>query len=160
MRKGVIFHQRAVDYKMGSTALCGNQTKGSTVRPVRNMTVRLVMVIVLLISSILTACGTSTSHLLSSDEIARLVGAHYGEAHPQITGVKSTEADPPPHDPMYLMTISGHFKKGALEADTLSFSALASRMYVWNITAHDQAGNEVWIDRELGSAAPAPSPSS
>ena len=124
------------------------------------MTVRLAMVGVLLISSVLTACGTSTHHLLSSDEIAKQVGTHYGEAHPQITGVKSTVADPPPHDPMYLMTISGHFMKGALEADTLSFSALASRMYVWAISAYDQAGNEVWIDRELGSAAPSPSPSS
>jgi hypothetical protein len=61
---------------------------------------------------------------------------------------------------MYLMTITGHFKKGALEADTLYFSALASRMYVWNIYADDQAGNEVWVDRELGSATPSPSPSS
>jgi hypothetical protein len=118
------------------------------------------MVMILLTSSILTACGTSTAHLLSSDEIAKLVSTHYGEAHPQITWVKSTVADPPPHDPMYLMTISGHFKKGALEADTLDFSALATRMYVWNIYAYDQAGNEVWIDRELGPVAPSPSPSS
>jgi hypothetical protein len=124
------------------------------------MTVRLVLVMILLISSIFAACGTSAAHLLTPDEIARQVSTHYGEAHPQITGVRSTEADPPPHDPMYLMTISGHFEKGGLEADTLSFSALASRMYVWNITAYDQAGNEVWIDRELGPAAPSPSPSS
>jgi hypothetical protein len=117
------------------------------------------MVMILLISSILAACGTSTSHLLSPDEIAKQVGAHYGEAHPQITAVMSTEADPPPHDPMYLMTITGHFKKGALEADSLGFSALASRMYVWNIYAYNQAGNEVWIDRELGPVAPSPSSS-
>lgn len=142
---------------MESPALFGNQPKGSTVLPLRRMTVRLVLAVVLLTSSILTACGTSAAHLLSSDEIARLVSTHYGEAHPQITGVKSTVADPPPHDPMYLMTITGHFKKGALEADRLSFSALASRMYVWNIYAFDQAGNEVWIDRELGSATPSSS---
>lgn len=132
-------------------------------RQSRKVTARLVMVMILLISSILAACGTSAAHLLSPDEIAKQVGVHYGEAHPQITGVKSTVADPPPHDPMYLMTISGHFKKGALEADTLSFSALASRMYVWNISAYDhaydQAGNEVWIDRELGPVAPSPSSS-
>jgi hypothetical protein len=118
----------------------------------RKMSVLLVLA--LLISSILTACGTSTGHRLSPDEIAKQVSTHYGEAHAQIAKVISTVADPPPHDAMYLMTLTGHFQKGTLEADTLSFSALANRMYVWAISAQDQAGNEVWFDRELGSALP------
>lgn len=114
----------------------------------------------LLIISILAGCGvsagTSTGHLLSPDDIARQVGTHYGEAHAQITNVMSTSEDPPPHDPMYIMTLTGRFQKGALEAHTLSFSALASRMYVWGITARDQAGNKVWFDQELGSTSPSP----
>lgn len=125
--------------------------------------VTVLLVLVLLIGSMLTACGTTrttTVHLLSSDEIAGQVSAHYGEAHVHIIRAMSTVADPPPHDPMYLMSLTGHFHKGALEAHTLSFSALANRMYVWDISAHDQAGNEVWFDRELGSAPPSPSPSS
>jgi hypothetical protein len=118
----------------------------------------------LLICSILTGCGasagTSTGHLLSPDDIARQVGTYYGEAHAHITNVMTTQEDPPPHDPMYIMSLTGHFHKGALVAHTLSFSALASRMYVWGITARDQAGNEVWFDRELGSTSPLPSPTS
>jgi hypothetical protein len=142
---------------MESPALFAIQPERSTLLLLHKMTVCLVMAMVLLISSILTACGTSTAHLLSSDEIAQQVGTHYSETHPKITKVVSTVADPPPHDPMYLMTLTGHFQKGALEAETLSFSALANRMYVWNISAYDQAGNEVWFDRELGPAAPSPS---
>lgn len=159
MQKGAVSTtRRAVDHKIESTALCGDQRKGCTVLLLRRMTllrrVTLLLEMVLLTSSILTACGTSPAHLLSPDEIARQVSTHYGEAHARITKVMSTVADPPPHDRMYLMTLTGHFRKGTLEAYTLSFSALASRMYVWAISAYDQAGNEVWFDRELGPASP------
>ncbi len=128
--------------------------------PFRTMAARLLVLLVLLISSVLTACGTSAAPHLSPDEIARQVGAHYSEAHPQIADVVSTVDDPPPHEPIYIMKLTGSFQKGALKADTLTFSALATRMYVWNIYAYDRAGNEVWHDRELGSATPLPSPSS
>jgi hypothetical protein len=120
----------------------------------RRLSVLLVIVIVLLFSSILTACATSTAHRLSPEEIARQVGIYYGEAHAQVAHVMADVTDNPPHDPMYHMTLTGHFHKGTLEADTLGFSALANRMYVWAISAQDQAGNEVWFDRELGSALP------
>jgi hypothetical protein len=113
------------------------------------MTILLVMV--LLSISILTACETNTPQLLRPEEIAMQVGDTYGEPHAQVAKVMSTVADAPPHDPMYLMTLTGRFHKGALEAQTLSFSALANKMYIWDIHAYDQAGMEVWFDRELAA---------
>jgi hypothetical protein len=149
--------QEAVDQNTESTVSCGYHRKGYTVLRLRKMTALLVMA--LLASGVLSACGTSTAHLLSPDEIARQVGIYYGDAHAQIAGVMATEQDPPPHDPMYIIALTGHFQKGRLEASTLNFSALRTRMYVWGITARDQAGNEIWFDRELVSSSPAPSPS-
>ena len=52
---------------------------------------------------------------------------------------------------MYLMSVTGRFHKGALVAVRLGFSALADSMYVWSISAYDQAGKEVWFDRDLGT---------
>jgi hypothetical protein len=114
------------------------------------------LVLILLSSSVLMACGTNTPtpRLLSPEEIARYVGTAYGDPQAAIAGVKSDVTDNPPHDPMYLMTLTGHFHKGALEAETLGFSALANRMYVWAIRAYDQAGTEVWSDQELAPASP------
>ena len=127
----------------------------------RNMTVLLMLA--LLSSSVLTACGTNiptsetstpTPRLLSPEEIASYVGTAYGDPQAQITKVMSTVTDPAPGEPMYGMTLSGHFHKGALEASTLGFSALAKRMYVWSIYAYDQAGAEIWFDKELAPASP------
>ena len=118
---------------------------------------------VLLSSSVLTACGTTTPtaetsiptpHLLSPGEIASYVGTAYGDPQAQIAGVKSDVTDPPPHDPMYHMTLTGHFHKGALQAEKLGFSALADRMYVWAIWAYNQADAQVWFDQELAPATP------
>ena len=106
---------------------------------------------VLLISSGVTACGTSTAPHLSPGEIARQVGIHYGDPQAQVAGVKDAVADGPGRHPMYLMSLTGHFHKGALVAVRLDFSALADSMYVWHIDAFDQAGKEVWFDRDLGS---------
>jgi hypothetical protein len=78
------------------------------------------MVLILLISSILVARGTSAAHLPSPDEIAKQASAHYGEAHAQVYNAVSTVADPPPHDPLFLLTLTGRFKNGALKPDTLS----------------------------------------
>ena len=134
-------------------------------RFLRNMVVLLVMIV--LSSSALAACETSnptsvtstpTMHLLSPEEIASYVGTAYGDSQAEVAGVKSDVTDNPPHDPMYHMTLTGHFHKGALEASTLGFSALADRMYVWVIYAYDQAGTEVWFDHELAPASPSPSP--
>lgn len=110
------------------------------------------LILMLLIGGSVTACGTTTTQRLSPDEIAKQVGIHYGDPQARVAGVKSTVADPPPHEPMYLMSVTGNFHKGALAAVKLGFSATADRMYVWHISAFDQAGNEVWFDQDLGSA--------
>lgn len=116
----------------------------------RKMSALLVMA--LLISGSVTACGMSTAHRLSPDEIARQVGIHYGDPHAQLAGVKDDVADPPPHEPIYHIGLTGHFHKGALVAVRLGFSAMAERMYVWNILAVDQTGKQVWSDQDLDSA--------
>jgi hypothetical protein len=124
------------------------------VRSFRNMTALLVLA--LLSSSVLIACGTNTptTRLLSPQAIASYVGTAYSDPQAVIAGVKSDVTDPAPGEPMYHMTLTGHFHKGALEAETLGFSALANRMYVWAIWAYDQAGTEVWFDKELAPASP------
>ncbi|HEX8995326.1 MAG TPA: hypothetical protein VF812_04805 [Ktedonobacterales bacterium] len=111
------------------------------------------LVMTLLISSIVTACGASTTHHLSPDEIAKQVGIHYGDSQAQVTGVKDAVADGPGQHPMYLISVTGRFHKGALVAVRLDFSALADSMYVWHVYAYDQTGKEIWIDRDLGSAS-------
>lgn len=120
----------------------------------RKMSALLVMA--LLISGSVTSCGTNTVHRLTPDQIAREVGAHYGDPQAQVAMVKDALADPPPHEPMYLMSVTGRFHEGALVAVTLGFSATADRMYVWNISAFNQAGNRVWYDRDLGAPLPSP----
>jgi hypothetical protein len=125
------------------------QWKGCTVPQLRKMSA--LVVLILFISTMVTACGASTAYRLSPDEIAKQVGIHYGDPQAHVAGVKTTVADPPPHEPMYLMSVTGSFHKGALVAVKLGFSATADRMYVWSIYAFDQAGNEVWFDRDLGS---------
>lgn len=118
------------------------------------------LVIGLLISSVVTACGTNDAPHLSPDKIAKQVGMHYGDPQAQVAGVKDAVADGPGQHPMYLMSVTGHFHKGALVAVRLGFSALADAMYVWSIYAYDQAGREVWFDRDLGAPLPTSLPSS
>ncbi len=131
----------------------------------RHMTALLVLA--LLSGSVLIACetnmptsetGAPTPRLLSPQAIASYVGTAYGDSQAAIAGVKSDVTDPAPGEPMYHMTLTGHFHKGALAAETLGFSALADRMYVWAIWAYDQTGTEVWFDHELAPASPSPSP--
>jgi hypothetical protein len=50
---------------------------------------------------------------------------------------------------MYQISLVGHFQKNTMIAHTLYFSALANRMYVWNIYAYDQQNQEVWMDKEI-----------
>ena len=70
---------------------------------------------IIIITSILTACG---SNLISTDTIARQIGAHYGDPHARVSGVKSTTSDPAPGHPMYLMTIVGSFHKNGKTASS------------------------------------------
>lgn len=112
-------------------------------------------VMLLMIAGIVVACTTTPSstpnqsNLLKPEAIAQQVATYYGESHAKITYVRSDQTDNPPHDPMYLMTLTGHFSKGKLVASTLNFSALANKMYVWNIYAYDTAKHEIWLDHEL-----------
>ena len=100
-----------------------------------------------------SACttGQPSKPLLSADTIARQVANHYGESSPVIDSVQTTETDNPPHDPMYIIGISGRFQKASLVATSLGFSALATRMYVWNIRGYNPSGREVWTDDEFPS---------
>lgn len=116
--------------------------------PLRRTLIAL-LAMALLISVCVAACGTSAASSVSPNQIAKQVGAHYGDAQAQVAGVRSTESDQ--QDPMYLMTLTGRFHKGSLVAVRLGFSALADRMYVWHISAFDQAGNLMWFDRDLTS---------
>lgn len=133
-----------------------NAMKGT----VRNMSVvvrKILLLFVLLLVSacMISACAANSSdqpdptNLLTPDSIAKQVAAHYGESHVQIVSAKSDKSDSPPHEPIYLMAITGHFIKGSLVASTLDFSALADKMYVWNIYAYDENHQEIWHDQEL-----------
>ena len=116
---------------------------------------RFIFLVCLCISiGLLTACGTPSPSLLSANTIAQQVGTHYQDAHPHISEIKSTQAEGPSHDPMYVMLITGHFQKGQLVATSISFSALANRMYIWFIYAYDKWGREVWFDHELAPTSP------
>ena len=112
-----------------------------------NMVALLATLIVII--GLLSAYAIHQHLLLSAGDIARQVAAHYGDSHPQDIQVQSTQTDNPPHDPMYLITITGNFHKGTLKAHSLSFSALATKMYAWNIYAFDQSGKQQWMDNDL-----------
>jgi hypothetical protein len=99
-------------------------------------------------STVLSACTTGQT-LLDPKTIAQQVAKHYGESSPAIVSVKKTETDSPPNGPMYIIGLAGHFQKGSLVATSLGFSALAARMYVWNIHGYKASGQEVWMDMEL-----------
>jgi hypothetical protein len=96
------------------------------------------------------ACGASPQHLLSPQTIAKQVGMHYGDPQAVIVRALSdqTEGD---GAPMYLMTVAGQLRKDGLQAHTVTFSALATRLYVWDIRAFDRAGQQVWREPEWGA---------
>ena len=101
------------------------------------------------------ACGEPIRQLLSPQQIARQVGTHYGDPHAVVVKSRSdwTEAD---RTPMYLMTVAGQLHLNGVPAATVAFSALATRLYVWDIRAFDEAGQQVWSEREWAPAAPGP----
>jgi len=94
-------------------------------------------------------CGAGPQHLLSPQAIATQVGAHYGDPHAVVVTARPdwTEAD---STPMYLMTVAGALRKDGVEAATVTFSALATRLYAWDIRAFDRAGQQVWSEEEWG----------
>jgi hypothetical protein len=103
-------------------------------------------------SAFISACATGQS-LLDPKTIAQQVANHYGEASPVIVSVKNTQTDNPPNDPMYLIALTGHFRKGSLVATSLTFSTLVDRMYVWDIRAYNasEPNQNVWMDKDLST---------
>jgi hypothetical protein len=101
------------------------------------------------------ACGEPARQLLSPRQIARQVGTYYGDPRAVVVRSQSdwTEAD---RTPMYLMTIAGQLRLNGVPAATVAFSALATRLYVWDIRAFDAAGQQVWTEREWAPASPGP----
>jgi hypothetical protein len=112
-------------------------------------TIIVLLTSVLIGVGVLTACSTREQQLLSATDIAKQVSIHYGDLHPDIVSVKSDSSDGSAPQPMYLMTLRGHFHKNTLTAHYLSFSALAEKMYVWNIYGYDQPGPAQLWDTEL-----------
>jgi|SRR5690242_18628277 len=119
------------------------------------------LVLLLLTSGVMAGCQVGSSQLLEPDTIARQVGAHYGDPHARVVKARSdvTEAN---STPMYLMTVAGQVRKDGVQASTITFSALATRLYVWDVRAFDGAGQQVWSDDEwngcsssCGSGTPA-----
>jgi hypothetical protein len=103
----------------------------------------------MLIGDTVVTHGTPRLHVKTAEDIARQVGRHYGDMHPRIVYVESTQTDPPPHDPMYIMTLAGHFHEGRRVARYVSFSALADKTYVWGVMGYNQPGSTLWSDDEL-----------
>lgn len=101
------------------------------------------------------ACGEHAQQLLSPTQIAMRVGTYYGDPRAVVVRSRSdwTEAD---HTPMYLMTIAGKLRLNGVPATTVAFSALATRLYVWDIRAFDGAGQQVWSEPEWAPASPGP----
>jgi hypothetical protein len=89
------------------------------------------------------------SPLMSTQAVADDVGRVYHDAHPDVIRVISTETDGPVQEPMYGLTVRGHFHYGSRHAHYLSFSALATRRYAWALwagdTLPDHAAHRSWF---------------
>jgi hypothetical protein len=96
------------------------------------------------------ACGASQPPLLSQQTIAREVGRHYGDPNVAIVRAAPDTSDSD-GSPIYLMKVAGRLRMGGLQADTLTFSASATRLYAWDIRAFDGAGQQVWLEPEWGA---------
>lgn len=72
---------------------------------------------------------------MNAQEVANEVGRIYYDAHPRIVRVISDETEGSVHEPMYGLTVFGHFRNGNRTAQYLIFSALASRHYAWGLWA-------------------------
>lgn len=74
----------------------------------------------------------------------------YGESEPTLDEFRptTTEVD---GRPMFIVFLSGHFRRGDLKATHLEFSMLADGSYAWGIRGYDDAG-DVWLDDDLPSS--------
>jgi hypothetical protein len=108
----------------------------------------------MLIGATVVTHGMPRLHVKTADDIARQVGRHYGDTHPRIVYVESTQTDPPPHDPMYIMTLAGHFHEGRRVARYVRFSALADKAYLWGVVGYNHSGSTLWSDDELALLLP------
>lgn len=87
-------------------------------------------------------------HLTTKQIIAR-VGATYGDRKPRVVHVERTNTEGAPPQVMYLVQIAGTFHRGRVSARYLSFSALASRWYVWDVVGYDSHHHRRWSDATL-----------
>jgi len=113
------------------------------------MSVAVRLALLVLLCGGAAACGGSSDHLLTPQAIAAQVGARYGDPHAVVVSARPDETEASA-TPMYLMTISGQLRKDGVAASRVSFSALATRLYVWDVRAFDQAGQQVWSESEWG----------
>jgi len=118
-------------------------------------TLRVVLLLAIFGATAPACVGEPTRQFLSQQQIAGQVGAHYGDPNAVVVRSRSdwTEAD---RTPMYLMTIAGHLRLNGVPAATIAFSALATRLYVWDIRAFDGAGQQVWSEGEWTGASQGP----
>jgi hypothetical protein len=103
----------------------------------------------MLIGDTVVTHGAHRLQVKTADDIARQVGRHYGDTHPRIVYVESTQTDNPPHDPMYIMALAGHFHERRRVAHYVRFSALADKAYVWGVMGYNHPGATLWSDDEL-----------
>jgi hypothetical protein len=111
---------------------------------------RQTLVLLLLICGVTApGCGAGSQPLLTPQTIATQVATHYGDPNAAVVTARSdvTEVD---SRPMYLMTVRGRLRKNGVEAATIKFSALATRLYVWDVSGFDRSGLLVWSDPEWG----------
>lgn len=106
-------------------------------------------VAVVLVGTSLAVYALRQPHVRTAESIAGLVSAHYGDTHPRIVRVVSTQTDNPPHDPMYSIILSGHFHKGPQLVHYIIFSALADKTYVWGVRGYNRFDVTLWFDDEL-----------
>jgi len=111
---------------------------------------RQTLMLLLLIGSVTApGCVAGPQPLLSPQTIATQVGTHYGDPNAAVVTARSdvTEVD---SRPMYLMRVRGRLQKNGVEAATITFSALATRLYIWDVSGFDRSGQPVWSDPEWG----------
>ena len=111
-----------------------------------------------LVAVVAIAAGSVTAYALlhrnaSPSELARHVGATYGDPNPQIVSIHQDVTDGPSHQRMYIIKIQGTFHKSNLHAPTVIFSALANGRQIWAILGEVDPRNVIWHDDKLPSSS-------
>src|SRR5689334_1762317 len=83
------------------------------------------------------------SPLLSPQTVADTVGSVYDDPHPHIVRVVSTESDGAVHEPIYILTVRGHFRYRSRTAHYLIFTASAGRWYAGSLWAGNSLNQHV-----------------